>query len=150
MILNIMAYRANGEDSRMGCCVGSSDSNISFFNTQNIEEAAEFIAKIKFDDIFTDPEYCSHKFIVIADGRVISNDIDNEWYIDDEVDKYRTITNDLNKLVNGLISKHTNAKVIAEEIAKEEAEEIKRMTNVEKAKAHEQYILEEYNKLNRT
>jgi hypothetical protein len=143
MIFNIIAYRPNGDDYCRGCHMGSSDSQLETFHTEDVSKAAEFVAKKKFEDhINTEREVCNHDFIIILDGRVMHNDIDNNWApetdSDDENEEYYTVINGMHNSIDTIV-----AYLLQEKAKEAEAAANKRKAQEDKLK-REQKIIKDY------
>jgi hypothetical protein len=151
MIVNLIAYRSNGDDSCMGCLVGRSDSSIVFFNTTDIEEAIVRMARINFDDKFTEREVNSHDFVVIIDGYVVINEVDGTWYPDDTSDeayaKYDRYETDIRNGVAKYMKQMQDFKDKQDAAALFVLEKQKQQKLAYEAEQHRLYILSEYNKL---
>jgi hypothetical protein len=144
MIFNIIAYRPNGYLNG-----DRSDSYLHTFNTTDLQEAVEFIAKITFSDKWTDREYSSHEFIVIVDGRVIRNEIDNDWCLPDDTESYYDFYyNNMLDEISKQVTQYGQDKVKKDAKTAQIKVDIAIQQKASEEAKHREYIKNEFAKLN--
>lgn len=157
MIINIVAYRPDAVDTCRGCVMDRSSSDLRMFNTEDINEAAEFIAKIRLEEHDYGREYANFEIIVVADGRVIIAEADdsNTWNPladhsdDDAYRKFDELTDIFKELLADKLQNLLNKKAIIQAKVAAEAELAKQKFKEAEAERHRQFIISEYNRLNK-
>ncbi len=68
MHLTIIQYRSDGEDTCMGCSMGSSGSDFEINHTTDPEEAASIITNRMLQDTDSGSEYAGWEIVILQNG----------------------------------------------------------------------------------
>lgn len=93
-VYTLVAYRPNGVDTCRGCVMGQSDSDFAMGTFKSADEAAQFWAQKRWDDLGRGREACHWEVTVLING--VSRD--DLWQIDDNLyDELEPLFDDLHQ-----------------------------------------------------
>lgn len=152
-LINIIGYRHNSDLICSGHVVDSSSSDCTIFNTDSIVKAGEFLAKLRYDDLISGPEYSDTQIAIMINGFPVKYDeID---YNDDYVEDISTDDYDDYAEILLQIERHAHTAIADIRRKHEESIQIKKQEEIEKVKKQQeqniaranQEIINKYNEL---